>query len=63
MRALSNSVSIIGVGARTAVGLTAASTAAAVRAGIAGMAHHAFMVDKAGAPMVVCADPRAARQC
>lgn len=52
-------VSIFGVGACTAVGLSAPSTAAAVRAGIAAMAAHPFMIDKMGAPMIVCASPLA----
>jgi len=48
---------MIGSGANTAVGLTAPETAAAVRAGIPAMAFHPFMIDKAGAPMTVCANP------
>lgn len=51
------SICIVGTGARTAVGLSAPATAAAARAGIAAMANHPFMIDKMGAPMVVCADP------
>ena len=49
---------IAGTGARTPVGLNAPATAAAVRAGISAMAEHPFMIDKMGAPMVVCADPQ-----
>lgn len=51
------SICIVGTGARTAVGLSAPATAAAARAGIAAMGNHPFMIDKMGAPMVVCADP------
>jgi 3-oxoacyl-[acyl-carrier-protein] synthase-1 len=51
------SIRIIGIGARTPVGLSAPAAAAAVRAGVAVMADHPFMIDKAGAPMVVCIDP------
>jgi 3-oxoacyl-[acyl-carrier-protein] synthase-1 len=48
-------VAIIAVGARTPLGLTAESSAAAVRGGISGFAEFPFiMVD--GAPVVTCAD-------
>lgn len=50
-------VTIIGSGARTAVGMTAAATAAAVRAGIAGFGQHPFVVDTAGNSMIVAAAP------
>jgi 3-oxoacyl-[acyl-carrier-protein] synthase-1 len=50
------SVCVVGTGARTAVGLTAPATAAAVRAGIAVMAEHPYMIDKMGNPMLVCMD-------
>lgn len=49
-------VGIIGTGARTPVGLDGPSTAAAVRAGIAVMTRHPFMLDKNAEPMMVCAD-------
>jgi 3-oxoacyl-[acyl-carrier-protein] synthase I len=49
-------VGIVSTGARTPVGLDAPSTAAAVRAGLAVMAKHPFMLDKKAEPMVVCAD-------
>jgi 3-oxoacyl-[acyl-carrier-protein] synthase-1 len=49
-------VGIIGTGARSPVGLDGPSTAAAVRAGIAIMARHPFMLDKNAEPMMVCAD-------
>lgn len=45
-------VSIVSWGARTSLGLTAAASAAAVRAGIAGFQEHPFIVDSAGQPMV-----------
>lgn len=51
------SVAIIGSGARTAIGMTAAATAAAVRAGIAGFGEHPFVVDTAGNSMIVAAAP------
>lgn len=51
---------IVGTGARTPVGLTAASTAAAVRAGIARIAEHPFMLDKRGQKMIVGRVPRLA---
>lgn len=48
---------IVGVGARCAVGLTAPAAAASVRAGISGFAEHAYMIDKAGQPMIVACEP------
>ena len=48
---------LVGVGARTALGATAAATAAAVRAGIAGFEQHPFMVDTAGNRFIVAAAP------
>ncbi len=54
--ALDRSVCIIGTGARTPVGTSAPASAAAVRAGIAVMGNHPFMIDKIGNPMVVCVD-------
>jgi 3-oxoacyl-[acyl-carrier-protein] synthase-1 len=50
-------ICVVGTGASTSVGLNAPATAAAVRAGVAAMAFHPFMIDKMGAPMVVCANP------
>ena len=47
---------VIGSGARTPVGLTAESAAAAVRAGISGIAEHPTLLDRDGEPMRVCAD-------
>lgn len=46
---------IVGLGARTPVGSSAPMSAASVRAGIVRFAEHPFMVDEAGAPMVVSA--------
>jgi 3-oxoacyl-[acyl-carrier-protein] synthase I len=43
-------------GARTAVGLTAASSAAAVRAGISNLAEHAFYLDADGEPVRLASD-------
>ena len=50
-------ICIVGVGAVTAVGLTAPSAAAAVRAGISGYGEHPFMIDQQGEPMIVAAVP------
>ncbi len=47
---------IVALGARTAVGLRAPSSAAAVHAGITRIAEHPFMVDAAGDPFKVCMD-------
>lgn len=44
---------VLGVGACTAVGTNAASSAAAVRAGISAFSEHPFMIDTAGNPMIV----------
>jgi 3-oxoacyl-[acyl-carrier-protein] synthase-1 len=53
---MSRYVAIVGAGARTAVGLDAPSSAVAVRAGIAAMREHPYMLDRQSAPMVVCSD-------
>jgi len=50
-------VCIIGVGACTPLGACAASSAAAVRAGIAAFAEHPYMIDTAGNPMIVARAP------
>lgn len=50
-------VVVIGVGARTAVGMNAPATAAAIRAGVAGFAKHPFAVDTAGNRMIIAAAP------
>lgn len=57
MNPLAAPVVVIGVGARTAVGMTAPATAAAIRAGVAGFATHPFTVDTAGNRMIVAAAP------
>ena len=49
-------VVVVGTGARTPLGLNAPATAAAVRAGIAAMGNHPFMIDQFGDPMVVSRD-------
>lgn len=51
---------VCGLGAATAVGLTAWSSAAAVRAGLCGFSEHPFMVDSEGVPMRIAACPRRA---
>ncbi len=52
-----NSVSIVGMGALTSVGLNAPATAAAVRAGISGFADHPYMINQEGDPYVVAMVP------
>jgi 3-oxoacyl-[acyl-carrier-protein] synthase-1 len=44
-------VYVVGLGASTAVGRDALSSAAAVRAGISGFTQHPYMIDTAGEPM------------
>lgn len=51
------SVMVVGVGARTSIGMTAPATAAAVRAGVTGFKQHPFVVDTAGNRMIVAAAP------
>jgi 3-oxoacyl-[acyl-carrier-protein] synthase-1 len=48
---MTSSVGIVGIGARTPLGLEAAPAAAAVRAGISSLGHHPFMIDSIGDPM------------
>lgn len=48
---MSERVFVAGFGATTAVGRSAWSSAAAVRAGISGFTEHPFMIDRAGEPM------------
>jgi 3-oxoacyl-[acyl-carrier-protein] synthase-1 len=50
-------VCVVAVGARTPLGLTAPSSAAAVRAGVGQLREHPFMVDGRGEPFYVCMDP------
>lgn len=52
------SVHIVGVGARTPVGLGAPAAAAAVRAGISRLGDHPFMIDQVGDPMPAAMDPQ-----
>ena len=51
------SMQVVGLGATTAVGRDVWSTAAAVRAGVAGFQRHGFMVDDVGRPLTVAAMP------
>ena len=51
------SVLVAGVGAMTAIGMNAAGSAAAVRAGVSGFHQHPFMVDTAGKKMIVARAP------
>jgi 3-oxoacyl-[acyl-carrier-protein] synthase-1 len=51
-------VCVLAMGARTAVGLTAATAAAAVRAGITRLTAHEYMVDKESQPYVLAVEPR-----
>ena len=57
MNAFGTTVVVAGVGARTAVGMTAPSTCAAVRAGVDGFTQHPFVSDTAGKPMIVATAP------
>ena len=50
---MSDSVHIVAVGARTPLGLTAESSAAAVRAGIRRLTHHPLFVDRMAEPVTV----------
>jgi 3-oxoacyl-[acyl-carrier-protein] synthase-1 len=50
-------VCVCGIGARTAVGLSADASAAAVRGSISGLGLHPFFVDRAGEPVSFAADP------
>lgn len=47
---------IVGLGARTPVGLRAVTSAAAIRAGLTRLAEHPYMVDLSGDPLVVAMD-------
>lgn len=51
-------VCIVGVGARTPVGLTAVASAASVRAAISAIGEHPYCVDKAGEKMCVARDAK-----
>ncbi|VAW59405.1 hypothetical protein MNBD_GAMMA08-2499 [hydrothermal vent metagenome] len=52
-----NATCIVGIGACTAVGLNAASTAAAVRVGISGFEEHPFMINQQGEPYLLATVP------
>ena len=53
----SEAVHVVAMGASTAVGRDAWSSAAAVRAGISGFTQHPYMIDTAGEPMIVAIAP------
>jgi 3-oxoacyl-[acyl-carrier-protein] synthase-1 len=53
---MTSSVYIVANGARTPLGLRAAPSAAAYRAGISGVSEHPFMIDQVGDPMPGCLD-------
>jgi 3-oxoacyl-[acyl-carrier-protein] synthase I len=54
---VSTGIEVIATGARTPLGLTAESTAAAVRAGISAFGEFPFVMAN-GEPVIVCADPQ-----
>ncbi|WP_404926613.1 beta-ketoacyl synthase N-terminal-like domain-containing protein [Mesorhizobium sp. ORM16] len=51
-----SAIVIVGVGARTPLGFSAAASAAAVRAGISGIQDHPYMIDRFGERMKVTRD-------
>jgi 3-oxoacyl-[acyl-carrier-protein] synthase I len=51
-----NDICLCGVGARTPLGMNAAATAAAVRAGISGISIHPRFVDRNGEPIAIAGD-------
>ncbi|CDX29159.1 Beta-ketoacyl synthase [Mesorhizobium sp. ORS 3359] len=51
-----DTIVVVGVGARTPLGFDAASSAAAVRAGISAIQDHPYMIDRFGEPMKVTRD-------
>ena len=57
MRSQSSDIVVVGVGAATAIGLTAEASAAAVRAGIPGFTEHPYMIDRRGDPFVAAMAP------
>jgi len=57
MNLADNATCIIGIGATTAVGLDAASTAAAVRAGVSGFQEHPYMINQEGEPYLLAMVP------
>lgn len=56
MMAKRDTIVVVGVGARTPLGFDAASSAAAVRAGISAIQDHPYMIDRFGEPMKVTRD-------
>ncbi len=52
-----NPICVTGIGATTAVGLNAAATAAAVRAGISGFQEHPYMINQEGEPYLLAMVP------
>jgi 3-oxoacyl-[acyl-carrier-protein] synthase-1 len=54
---LKSAICIVGVGAKTPVGITAPAAAVAVRAGIPGFGEHPYAIDRRGEPMVVARVP------
>lgn len=56
MIAKANTIVVVGVGARTPLGFDAASSAAAVRAGISAIQDHPYMIDQFGERMKVTRD-------
>lgn len=54
---MQNSVCIVGVGAFTSIGLSAAATAAAARAGIADFNEHPYLIDREGEPYILAMVP------
>ena len=52
-----NTICVTGVGATTAVGLNAAATAAAIRAGISGFQEHPYMINQEGEPYMLAMAP------
>ena len=56
-------VCISSIGARTSLGLSAAASAAAVRASISGLARHPIFIDQTGDPVSFAADPEIDPDC
>jgi len=58
METMTGGVHIVAVGARTPLGMTAESSAAAVQAGITRVAEHPFLIDRKAEPIRMACDPR-----
>ncbi len=54
---MTTSVSIVALGARTPIGMQAATAAAALRAGISRLGEHPYMINRVGDPMPGALDP------